>query len=340
MTQWVDASPKFSPLKHGRLYRKVFAHTIPGTAVLVSSVLFGVWTLYVRPPAQHSVVVPPASPAASAAQTPYGALFDPGFISGSAPISLMQSFPLEASLEPMAPPPSAAAEKPENAVPLPVPASPRLSENIPLPVPRPGALDVLERRSPSPAPAARIAQQSRKTALPAAPVDNRSFFERLFGVTQPSGPALAYAAPESGVLSNLRSMTSRAQPQYDRWTAVYDVAAHTVYLPDGTRLEAHSGLRDRLDDPRYVHERMRGPTPPNIYQLTLREQLFHGVQALRLTPIGNGNTYGRTGLLAHTYMLGPNGDSNGCVAFRDYNAFLRAYQRGDIKRLAVVARSN
>jgi hypothetical protein len=37
-------------------------------------------------------------------------------------------------------------------------------------------------------------------------------------------------------------------------------------------------------------------------------------------------------------MLGPNGDSNGCVSFRDYNAFLNAYRNHGIKRLAVVAR--
>jgi hypothetical protein len=39
-------------------------------------------------------------------------------------------------------------------------------------------------------------------------------------------------------------------------------------------------------------------------------------------------------------MLGPNGDSNGCVSFRDYNAFLQAYERGQVQRLVVVARSN
>jgi len=125
---------------------------------------------------------------------------------------------------------------------------------------------------------------------------------------------------------------------YDRWTAVYDISAHTVYLPDGTRLEAHSGLGDRLDDPSFVDERDRGPTPPHLYELTLRESLFHGVQALRLTPIGEGFSFDRTGLLAHPYMLGPNGDSNGCVSFKDYDAFLRAFQSGEVKRLAVVAR--
>ena len=126
---------------------------------------------------------------------------------------------------------------------------------------------------------------------------------------------------------------------YDRWTAVYDISAHSVYLPDGTRLEAHSGLGNRLDDPRYVDERDHGATPPHLYELTLREELFHGVQALRLSPIGQGDVFGRTGLLAHPYMLGPNGDSNGCVSFKDYSVFLRAYQNGEVKRLAVVAQS-
>ena len=124
---------------------------------------------------------------------------------------------------------------------------------------------------------------------------------------------------------------------YDQSTAIYDISAHTVYLPDGTRLEAHSGLGDRLDDPRFVDERDRGATPPGVYQLTLRESLFHGVQALRLNPIGGGFTFNRVGLLAHPYMLGPNGDSNGCVSFKTYDVFLRAFESGEVKRLAVVA---
>jgi hypothetical protein len=37
-------------------------------------------------------------------------------------------------------------------------------------------------------------------------------------------------------------------------------------------------------------------------------------------------------------MLGPNGDSNGCVSFKDYDAFLRAYQSGQVKKLVVVSR--
>jgi hypothetical protein len=121
-------------------------------------------------------------------------------------------------------------------------------------------------------------------------------------------------------------------------TAIYDISAHTVYLPNGQRLEAHSGLGSRMDDPRYVNLKMHGPTPPNVYELKLREAAFHGVRALRLNPIDETKMHGRAGILAHTYMLGPNGQSNGCVSFSDYQAFLNAYLRGEIQRLVVVER--
>ena len=125
----------------------------------------------------------------------------------------------------------------------------------------------------------------------------------------------------------------------DSKIAIYDIAAHTVYMPNGDRLEAHSGLGSNLDDPGSAKVRMRGVTPPHIYELKLREALFHGVPALRLTPVGGEDAiYGRDGLLAHTFMLGPNGDSNGCVSFRDYYAFLDAYRNKGIKKLAVLAR--
>lgn len=125
-------------------------------------------------------------------------------------------------------------------------------------------------------------------------------------------------------------------PNADGHTAVYDIEAHTVYLPNGERLEAHSGLGDKLDDPRYVSAKARGPTPPNVYQLTERGELFHGVRALRLNPVEGSKMFGRDGILAHTYMLGPSGQSFGCVSFKDYQEFLKAYERGEIDRLVVV----
>jgi len=225
----------------------------------------------------------------------------------------------------------------------------------PLPPRRPAEANVaMKPESPREAPvsARQMARAERTTVVASGPADNRSFIERLFGgapqtaATQPSGrlgrEVMAYAATPDpgGLFGGLRSAVAPVNPsaRYDRFTAIYDISARMVYLPDGTRLEAHSGLREHLDDPRFAHLRMRGVTPPHLYELTPREALFHGVEALRLNPVGGaGAIYGRAGLLAHTYMLGPNGDSNGCVSFRDYQAFLRAYKRGEVRRLAVVA---
>ncbi len=136
-------------------------------------------------------------------------------------------------------------------------------------------------------------------------------------------PRLAYNNPDT-------------VPAGDSRTAIYDIVAHTVYLPDGERLEAHSGLGRMLDDPHYASVKARGPTPPNTYDLTLRRGLFHGVQALRLNPVAGSRMYGRDGILAHTYMLGPSGQSFGCVSFKNYSEFLRAFQRGEVDRMVVV----
>ncbi|MBB3997626.1 DUF2778 domain-containing protein [Aureimonas pseudogalii] len=154
-------------------------------------------------------------------------------------------------------------------------------------------------------------------------------------------PLLAYARPDAGSLSmpdiELAPTPGTQNPRLERGTAIYDISAAAVYLPNGERLEAHSGLGAMRDDVRFVREKMRGPTPPHIYDLTLRESLFHGVQALRLNPVGGQrNVHNRVGLLAHTYMLGPRGDSNGCVSIKDYKRFLAAYRRGEIRRLKVV----
>src|SRR3984893_17487772 len=290
MARGIDRGLDFIPCEGGRLFSKIFSQPIPGALALALSALFGVWILYLRPAAAPNVEAPAAAPTVALASNPYGGLFDPRSSSGSTPVSLAKNFPLELNLKPVPPAPSAAIAEPEHV--LPAPAGTQFGESAPLPVPRPTELGSLESHSPSPASGRRLAQQKRRTAPPPATLaDNRTFFEKLFGTPQPSGPSLAYAAPEDGVLGNARSLTSSPPPRYDRWTAVYDVAAHTVYLPNGTRLEAHSGLHDRLDDPRHVNERMRGAMPPNVYELAPREQLFHGVQALRLKPAGGGDVY-------------------------------------------------
>jgi len=164
--------------------------------------------------------------------------------------------------------------------------------------------------------------------------DPRGFFEKLFDSGEQKGPQLAYASPDGGSSFKLsRGMFAAARPS--EGVAVYNISAHTVTLPSGAQLEAHSGLGPLFDNPDGVHQRMRGATPPATYKLSLRESLFHGVQALRLTPL-DSNVHGRNGLLAHTFMLGPRGDSNGCVSFRNYRAFLDAYRNGEISHLKVV----
>ena len=187
-----------------------------------------------------------------------------------------------------------------------------------------------------------MAQRAKAAVMSIASADKPSMVEKLWGKPQPKNSLLAYASADASAISSLGPNQNLAldgtQPRYDQSTAVYDISAHTVYLPDGSKLEAHSGLGSGFDDPRSAKIRMRGVTPPHLYELTPREALFHGVQALRLNPVGGEEAiYGRAGLLAHTFMLGPRGESNGCVSFRDYNAFLNAYRNHGIRRLAVVA---
>ena len=203
------------------------------------------------------------------------------------------------------------------------------------PSPRPAA------HGSAPAPSPRIAQapraaQSREaiyslaSADPAPPATTGSIGAATRPAAaiapaahaKPAAPVLAYANPDV--------------PARDNHTAIYDIIAHTVYMPDGERLEAHSGLGRMLDDPHYASAKARGPTPPNVYNLTARDGLFHGVAAIRLNPVSDSKMYGRDGILAHTYMLGPSGQSFGCVSFKHYSEFLHAFQRGEVNRMVVV----
>ena len=324
------------------------------------------------------VVVLPAEPPAEVAAKSFGdIIIDPSFLAEMKRPSPSETLSPLASLEPASPAPSATIPQSETVPPAPS-ASTALPETVPLPPTRdvPEIADTAPLPPPRPPEFGSLpgpAAPDRQLALPnpAAPADNRNFLQKLFGLGQPSAPTVAgrlASAPAVASRPAAPSVVSAPPAQaassaaatgrggfdglfaafnrtpgfdrlgYDRYTAVYDISARTLYLPDGTRLEAHSGLGDRLDDPRYVSERMLGPTPPNVYELMPREASFHGVQALRLNPIGDAPLYGRAGLLAHPYMLGPNGDSNGCVSVKDYQALLRAYQNGQVKKLVVVAR--
>lgn len=175
-------------------------------------------------------------------------------------------------------------------------------------------------------------QQARNDPPPPAPSDSRTAFQKLADL-MPMRFTLASLTPGDGLFAEKPDLGALG---YDNLTAVYDISARAVYLPNGAKLEAHSGLGSLMDDPSHVNQRMVGATPPAVYDLKPREKLFHGVAALRMTPVGESDALGRSGLLVHSYMLGPNGDSNGCVSIRDYDRFLKAYNNGEITRLVVV----
>lgn len=189
-----------------------------------------------------------------------------------------------------------------------------------------------------------------KAAEAVEPANNMLLQQLDFGEHAKRNPAVPRSASELAPVATSRLASVREERlnsaaasmglslplNADSHTAIYDIAARAVYLPNGHRLEAHSGLGSHLDNPRYVNTKGQGPTPPNVYNLTLRERLFHGVRAIRLIPVDDGKMFGRDGMLAHSYMLGPSGQSNGCVSFRNYPAFLDAFLRGEVDRLVVV----
>ncbi len=166
--------------------------------------------------------------------------------------------------------------------------------------------------------------------VPSAGLDNAARADAPLPLPRIRPQFAALTPPDLGIRLDGTAPESR--------TAVYDIAAQTVYMPNGEKLEAHSGFGEFMDDPRYVRLRMRGVTPPNTYRLTMREALFHGTEAIRMTPENKEAMFSRNGILAHPYLLGPNGQSNGCVSIKDYDKFLAAFKRGEIDRMVVVFR--
>lgn len=151
---------------------------------------------------------------------------------------------------------------------------------------------------------------------------------------------LAYAKPERTLFGNLfkggGGGSKTGWPGRGTRVAIYDVSAATVYMPDGTKLRAHSGIGKMRDNPSYEHVKMNGPTPAGIYRLKMRERRFHGVEAIRMTSIDGRDPKNRTGLLTHTNLLRGRIGSHGCVAFQNYEPFLNAFKRGHITMMVVV----
>ncbi|MET1410853.1 DUF2778 domain-containing protein [Roseibium sp. HPY-6] len=181
---------------------------------------------------------------------------------------------------------------------------------------------------------------------PAAPVRTASLTQD--GNEAPvrtAQPVLAYATPgnpdedKDGAFKGIGKLFSGLKgglPGRGSGIAVYDISAATVHMPDGTKLEAHSGIGHRKDNPKYSHVRNLGPTPPNIYDLRMRERRFHGVEAIRMLPRDLAAMKGRDGMLAHSPLLRRTNGSHGCVAFKNYNKFLKAFKAGKVKKIIVV----
>ena len=227
---------------------------------------------------------------------------------------------------------------PAAMVPLPPKRVAERAARVPLPHERPPMPPVevaqVPAKAPAPVPVQVLAQAPAEPVGPQTPPQVVAKAAPQVAMVMPPANDKRGALPPQDAAKEM----PKAPGDIDGRTAVYDISARAVFLPSGEKLEAHSGLYDKMDDPRYVHVRMRGPTPPNVYDLTLREQIFHGVRAIRLNPVDERKMFGRDGMLAHTYMLGPNGQSNGCVSFKDYDRFLQAFLRGEIDRLVVVPR--
>jgi hypothetical protein len=173
------------------------------------------------------------------------------------------------------------------------------------------------------------------TFRPAAPLAN----VRLPSPSAPTSETVsirpdAPSEQRKGIFSIFSSKPSL--PTRGSKIAVYDITKSVVYMPNGDRLEAHSGRGPTRDRPEYANLPGRGPTPPNVYSLRMRESLFHGVEAIRMTPVGSGRMYGRNGILTHSYLRRVPGDSAGCIAFADYPEFLKAFKRGEVTKIIVV----
>jgi hypothetical protein len=203
---------------------------------------------------------------------------------------------------------------------------PNIEAAIPLPLPRPDGIvrqdlarqDSTRQDSTRPAVVRTtpVVAEPQLAALPPQPKSgDPNIFDKLFGDPDRAAKAVLAANPNA---------------------ALYDIAKRVVYLPGGEKLEAHSGYGQYMDDLESMHRKDVGVTPPNVYAVSFREKPFHGVRALRMKPVGNGNMYNRDGILAHSYLLGEAGGSNGCISVRDYDKFLQAYEDGKFNQIIVL----
>src|SRR5215831_14955257 len=104
-------------------------------------------------------------------------------------------------------------------------SNPSAAPAVPLPRPRPVMASVEVPEEPA-------------VAKADSGADNRNLMQKLSDLV-PGRITLASLVPEGGLFRRKPDLASLG---YDNQTAIYDISARVVYLPNGESLEAHSGM--------------------------------------------------------------------------------------------------
>jgi hypothetical protein len=110
--------------------------------------------------------------------------------------------------------------------------------------------------STPPLPRKRTPEWSNTLPLPRPHPSKHEIAGSPLGQTSPQVAAAkppAASTTEKRVTAQQIYNKSMSPSDPDSRTAIYDISARTVYLPNGEKLEAHSGLGDKRDDPQYIH---------------------------------------------------------------------------------------
>ena len=136
------------------------------------------------------------------------------------------------------------------------PASTQVALNVPAPAAKPVDAKVdakVDTKAPAKTGASvrDMAQRAKHAVMSIASNDKPTMVEKLWGKQPAHGGLLAYASADASVTGSIPDTLAQnpmlgGSPPYDKQTAVYDIAAKKVYLPDGTVLEAHSGLGAKM----------------------------------------------------------------------------------------------
>src|SRR5208282_3929844 len=220
--QGIDATFDEVSFDRERNTLNVLGQIVLGAVALASIGCVAAYVMHNRPPARPDVSMarPAAAPPAEVASNPFGEMIiEPGWLPKTA--SRKRDLSPEPGPDALPPTASASISQSEN-IPLPsleafptAPSAPSVMSAQPENVPLPPERDVARVEDSAPLPPPRPAEFG-PPAPPAA--DRRVGIKSFFG----------FGGFGAAALSSV----------YDRSTGIYDISARTVYLPDGTMLEA------------------------------------------------------------------------------------------------------